>query len=182
MKKYIFPAFILVCLIQIYVPAKMIWNQEDILRTGVEYKFRAAPVDPNDPFRGKYLDVNFQPSEYPVEDASDWYWGQEVYVHLGKDSEGYFTIEGLSVEPPENVEYLKAEVASVIYQPQPSVFINYPFNRFYMKESKALPAENLYRETLRDSSKTAYALISIKEGNAVFKDLMIDGVSIRKLR
>jgi len=47
--------FALVALAQLYVPAKMVWNQESILEEGTEYKFKTAPVDPNDPFRGNTL-------------------------------------------------------------------------------------------------------------------------------
>ena len=51
--------FVLVALAQLYVPAKMIWDQEDVLKNGSEYKFKTDPVDPNDPFRGKYITLSF---------------------------------------------------------------------------------------------------------------------------
>ena len=53
-------AFVLVVLVQLYVPAKMIWGREEVLNTGTEYKFRTAPIDPNDVFRGKYINLNYE--------------------------------------------------------------------------------------------------------------------------
>lgn len=51
-KKTLLSVFILVAIVQLYVPAKMILDREDILDTGKEYKFKTEPIDPNDPFRG----------------------------------------------------------------------------------------------------------------------------------
>ncbi|HMB62545.1 MAG TPA: hypothetical protein VKN36_05700, partial [Eudoraea sp.] len=58
---------------------------------------------------------------------------------------------------------------------------DYPFDRFYMEESKANEAELTYRQSQRDTSKITYALVRIKNGEAVLKDVMIDGISIREL-
>ena len=50
-----------------------------------------------------------------------------------------------------------------------------------MEESKAYEAEQIYIENQIDSSKKTYALVSIKNGDAVLKDVLIDGVSIREV-
>ena len=51
-----------------------------------------------------------------------------------------------------------------------------------MEETKAPEAEKVYREALRrDSIQNAYALVSVKEGGAVLKDVIINGVSIKAL-
>lgn len=58
-KKILLLSFFLVAVVQLYVPSKMIWDREEVLRTGTEYKFRTAPIDPTDPFRGKYITLRF---------------------------------------------------------------------------------------------------------------------------
>ena len=64
-KKIIFPAFILLVLVQLFVPANMILEQEDILKNGTPYKFKTAPIDPYDPFRGKYVWLGYcRPSSF----------------------------------------------------------------------------------------------------------------------
>ena len=40
--------FVLLALVQLYVPARMILQQEAILRTGRTYQFKTAPIDPSD--------------------------------------------------------------------------------------------------------------------------------------
>jgi uncharacterized membrane-anchored protein len=45
-RKIVLTAFILLVLAQLYVPARMIFNRELIITKGKEFKFRAAPVDP----------------------------------------------------------------------------------------------------------------------------------------
>jgi hypothetical protein len=63
--------------------------------------------------------------------------------------------------------------------PSRKVFIEYPFDRFYMEESKAFDAERLYSETQGDSTKKTYAVVNVRNGNAVLMDVHINGVPIR---
>ena len=50
-----------------------------------------------------------------------------------------------------------------------------------MEESKAYEAELTYRQSQRDTTKLTYALVSIKNGDAVLKDVLIDGISIKEI-
>lgn len=181
-KTIFFSAFILVALVQLCVPAKMIWDREDVIKTGVEYKFRTAPVDPNDIFRGKYIALDFGNNTIEVAIQSDFEWGDEVYAKLTKDGNGFAKIKSVSIEKPANdVDYVKGTIRSLYENGTKELTIDYPFDRFYMEESKALPAEELYRKTQRDSSKITYALVSVKNGQSVLRDVLIDGVSIGEL-
>jgi hypothetical protein len=49
-----------------------------------------------------------------------------------------------------------------------------------MEESKAYEAELAYRDARRER-KSAYALVSIKDGDAVLKDVLIEGIPIREI-
>ena len=70
--------FVLVALMQLFVPANMIWSREKVLNEGKIYKFKTAPIDPNDPFRGKYISLNFEQNAIEVNNADDWMIQQEV--------------------------------------------------------------------------------------------------------
>ena len=59
--------------------------------------------------------------------------------------------------------------------------IEYTFDRFYMEETKAQAAEDMYRESIVDSSQVAYALVNIRNGEAVIRDVLINGTSISDL-
>jgi len=178
-KKILLPLFVLLVLAQWYVPAKMIWDREDILDTGTEYKFRTAPIDPNDPFRGKYISLNYQENWLELTDDADWERGETVYVLLSKDEGGFANIASVSKERPTGKgDFLKAKVSFISGDQPKRLVIDYPFDRFYMEETKAKEAEKTYFESLRDSSQVTYSLVNIKNGEAVLKDVLIDGVSI----
>ena len=177
MKKNLLLTFILVAIIQLAIPIKMIVGKENILSTGTEYKFRTAPVDPNDPFRGKYITLRFDANNFDVANDNFWHQDDDVYVLLGKDEKGFAKIIDITKQSPLNnkSDYVKAKIQ---YAYDNKVTIDYTFNKFFMEESKAPNTESVYRETARDTSQTAYALVYVKEGDAVLKDVIINGVSI----
>ncbi len=181
-KKILLGVFVLVALIQLFVPANMIWSREKVLSEGTEYKFKTAPIDPNDPFRGKYISLNFEQNTIEVENADDWIMEQEVYAILTKDEDGYAKISSVEKERPDGEEeYVQAKAFFVSFNDSNKLSLEFPFDRFYMEESKAYDAELVYRESQIDSSQVTYALVSIKNGEAVLKDVMIDGVSIKEI-
>jgi len=180
-KKILLIGFFLVACIQLYVPAKMIYNQENVLKTGKQFKFKAAPIDPNDPFRGKYITLRFEANTFTIKNTNEWTQGQKVFVMIQPDSNGYAKVQSvLNESPGNNPDYVKANIGYVD-EINSTLFINYPFDRFYMEESKAQPAEDLYRKSIIDSTQVAYALVHVKNGEAVIKNVMINGKSIADL-
>ncbi len=53
--KILIAAFFCVALLQIYTPVSMIIARESTLKEGVLFRFKTAPVDPYDAFRGRYV-------------------------------------------------------------------------------------------------------------------------------
>ena len=181
-KKILFTAFIVMAIIQLAIPGKMIWDKEKILEIGKEFKFETAPVDPTDPFRGKYIVLQYKENTIELETNDNWVSGEKIYVVLKPNAKGFSTIDYVSKEKPTDTEdFVLAKVEYVSEDEFKTLSISYPFDRFYMEESKAYPAEQEYIASQLDSTKTTYALVSIKNGNAVLKDVMIDGVSIREI-
>ena len=181
--KYTLTLFILVSLAQLYAPAQMIFQRESVLKNGKEFKFKTQPIDPTDPFRGAYIWLNFQENSFKTDTTHIWRRGQTVFVHL-EDSAGFAKIAGWSTIRPESGDYLKATVDYFSHynnRDSMTIHINYPFDRFYMDEEKSKPAENVYFDSLSDSTKTTYAKVQILKGRAVLKDVMINDKSIREL-
>ena len=77
-RKYIFILFIILAVAQIAVPAQMIFGREAILKAGTAYKFSTEPVDPSDPFKGKYITLNYDVNNIKTLD-SIWLRRQDVY-------------------------------------------------------------------------------------------------------
>ena len=177
-KKIILLAFIVVALVQIYVPARIILDRTIVLNSGKEFKFKTAPIDPSDPFRGKYIDLNFNDNTIGIQNKENWARGETVFVLLTTDDNGFAKISSVSkTKPLDTQDFLKAKIDYITYD-APKLVIEYPFDRFYMEESKAYDAELTYNRTLPDTSQVAYALVNIKNGESVLKDVMINGISI----
>jgi uncharacterized membrane-anchored protein len=176
-KKIIFPLFVLMCLAQWFVPAQMIYDQEQVLRDGKTYHFKTAPIDPSDPFRGKYITLNFEEDRVEVVNPKEWENAEYVYVSI-IDSAGFAKISTVSMYEPEGADYIKARITYVSdYEPY-TLQIQYPFERFYLEESKASEAERLYWDNRTDSTQVIYAVVSIKDGTAALKDVMLNDRSI----
>ncbi|QAA80746.1 hypothetical protein EI546_02930 [Aequorivita sp. H23M31] len=181
-KQILITAFIVVAMVQLLVPAKMIWDKENILKTGKEFKFEVAPVDPTDLFRGKYIILQFKENSFPVKSTEEWLEAKEVYVILKPDSEGFAKIQSISkVKPDDNKDYVKAKVDYLSGMYSKNITISYPFHKFYMEETKAPEAEWAYHESARDSTQNVYALVAIKKGEAVIKNVFIDGIPIKEV-
>ena len=181
-KKVLFIGFLLIAIVQLYVPAKMIYDQEVVLLNGNEYKFKAAPIDPNDPFRGKYITLRFDATTFPVQNINEWAINDEVFVQIQNDTAGFAQIKNVSKKRPDNdPDYIKAKIAFLMEDERVNMRIEYPFDRFYMEETKAQAAEDMYRESIVDSSQVAYALVNIRNGEAVIRDVLINGTSISDL-
>lgn len=176
-------AFLLVAAAQIYIPAEMINGREAVIANGKMFKFNTEPVDPADVMRGRYINLNFRNNTTQVISDSTYIDGQEGYVLLEQDLDGFASIRGISKTEPTNTDdYLKVKI-NIAYSENDTtvIFIDYPFNRYYMEESKAPQAEELYAESQRDTSATTYAIVMIKDGEGVLTDLMINDRSISEL-
>jgi len=183
--KIIFAIFIVVAIVQLYIPIKMIFNNEDVLKTGKQFKFKTAPIDPNDPFRGKYISLRFDDNTTVFRTTEDWERDESIYVLLEEDMNGFAKIKDVSRQEPNNeTDYVKAKVGYGVFKWQSNnrLVIDYPFNKYYMEETKAYDAEQIYNRTVRQrDEQPAYAIIAVKNGVAVLKDVMIDNVSIKEI-
>jgi len=181
-KKYFLLAFVIVAIVQLYIPAKMILNREEVLESGREFKFKTAPIDPYDIFRGKYIHLRYAENVLAVNNETDWQINERIYVVFSQDSEGFAKVQSVSKEmPAESQFFFKSKVAYMTSDSSNLLTIEYPFSRYYMEESKAYDAEQLYRKSLSDSNSVTYALVFIKLGESVLKDVLVDSISIREI-
>lgn len=173
--------FVLLALAQLYFPASMIWQQQTTITKGTAYRFETAPVDPNDPFRGKYITLRFEQERYYSDQINTLPNSGKVYVLLGEDENGFAKIEKVQSESPDpNQDYMIAEVRSK-YEEQNLLRLKFPFDRYYMEESKAYEAELAHRRARRDSTQLTYALVMVNGGNTALEDVVLDGVSIKEV-
>ena len=174
---YIFFLFLILAIGQIYVPARMIHNHEKVLKTGKAFKFKTKPVDPTNPFKGKYINLRFELEQFYTSD-SIWSRNDDIYVLLENDSLGYAKAVGVSVSKPSKGDYVRAKVYWYNSR-EKTVQFSLPFNEFYMEESKAYDAELAYINLQREAStKSIYALVHVRDGEAVLANVFVDKIPI----
>ena len=165
--------FIVLALIQWYVPVSGILNWEQVLDEGETYRFVTEPVDPTDLFRGKYVYLSFREREVTITEGNQYAPGADVYLTLGTDSLGYALFTSNSAVPPSDGKpYITAKAGWT----RDSVVLNLylPFDTYYMEESKASDAESVYEEAVTDSTQVAYAVVKVLNGKSVLQDVMIN--------
>lgn len=175
MKKSLILFFVVIVLAQLAVPGWMIVRRELVLEQGVPYRFRAAPVDPYDPFRGKYVRLRLDAASAPITKGETYRSGEKVYALLENDAEGYVRVAGLSRDCPEVGDYLKVRVG---YQQTDQVQLRLPFDRYYAEESVAPEIERAYGQHSRREERDAFILVRVRKGFGVIEELYIEGVPV----
>ncbi len=162
-KKLFFFGFALLILL---IPAYLVFKSESILTDGTLYKFRPQAYDPFDPFRGKFLRMNYDTGDIPCNEDVDE--DQTVYVSVGVDEEGYAFFEEVFTKPPKDKDYVKSVVR---YTHGNEVDIEIPDNmrKYFINEDKALDAEHVFFEE-RDS---IYIGVRILDGEARLEDIYV---------
>ncbi|PTX58724.1 GDYXXLXY motif protein [Kordia periserrulae] len=177
-KTYIYLLFGLMVIAQIVASAQIVYKHETVINSGNVYKFTTAPIDPSDPFRGKYIVLDFDINSFPTTDE-DWNYGEKAYLYLGKNANGYAYIDTLSKTKLANNpnDYILVELGSHY---NGKIHFDLPFDTYYMEESKAYDAELLYRENnRRGEAQEVYAVVHIQEGTHVLTDVVVNGISIK---
>jgi uncharacterized membrane-anchored protein len=172
-KTLIIVAFVVLCGAQWFIPLKTIVDQETILSEGRLFKLQTEPIDPSDPFRGKYIILNFAEREVILTDPQAWYGHEYMYITLA-DSAGYGRISRASLYEQEGDDCLRVRISYIDSGTPSRAVIEYPFERFYLEESKASPAEQVYWESQSDSTKHVYATIRVHNGRAALENVMIN--------
>lgn len=183
--KGILGLFLVVAAIQLAVPLGQIWRYEDVLRTGAVYKFRTAPVDPYDAFRGRYLALNYADTVATVTMRPDTNLrsGARAFVSLQQDADGFARFGALTGKPPAEGDYLRVEFLWGGGAPENEAHFRLPFDRFFMEETLAPRAEAAYLEHANRGNLTdtpTYVLVRVKQGRGVIEDLYIRNVPVRE--
>ena len=170
--------FVVAALLQVSVPVSMIAKREHVLKHGRAFRFRTAPVDPYDAFRGRYVALQFEQRSVKLDPGHDFKGNEKVYALLAEDSEGFAFFSGLSRTRPGTPPYLTTRLLS--YVSETNAFLRLPFDRFYMDETEAPEAERAYWQNSGQSNPNAYVQVRIEKGFGVIENLYIDRTPIRE--
>jgi len=189
----------------------MIARREFALKRGSVCRFRTAPVDPYDAFRGKFVALDFDCVRGGVLTDTRFEANQRVYLRVGTDTNGLCVIERVADKPDASALWLKAKVQYCLedYKERAVVppaakghdggaaeerrvftgkyrtHLRLPFDRFYMDEQLAPEAENAYRDAARPWQggwrREAVVAVRVWHGVTVIESLTIDGRLIQDI-
>jgi uncharacterized membrane-anchored protein len=173
--------FIVMVILQIVLPSQMIFQSETALNKGKVFKFQTVPVDPNDPFRGKYMTLRYAANSISVDHMDGYEKGLKVYVMLEEDMDGWASVKDIRYDrPTEITDFTEAIISHARRDDEgiQHVRFEYPFDRYYLNEKIVEEVEGAYREAIQQGSQNTYAIVRIHSGRSVIEDIMIDGISI----
>jgi hypothetical protein len=165
------------------IPLAGIWRHERVFVGGTTVRIECVPPDPYDPLRGRYLAVRPaeslapRPAGMPEQDAVP------VWATLVAGEDGISRIASLSLEPvagPTVIRLVARRPPGERFSSSETVFIEWPFDRFYLNERLAHGADMLVAERFRAGGKTV-AEVRLLDGQAILTDILLDGESIREL-
>lgn len=166
---------LVLCVVQLAVPGYMIYEQSQILSEGKVYKFQTQPIDPYDPFRGRYVTLTYTINAAPIPSDENLQRDEWAYALLAEDDSGYATFTKLvAKEPSANQDYIKLKIGWG--SKERGYYVKIPFNRYYAPEDVAPKIERTVRRRQREED--VYAEISVLGGKATLKDLYVEGMLI----
>ncbi len=177
-KKVVVLLFAALIMVQITVPVSMIVKREVTLKNGKSFRFKTAPVDPYDAFRGRYVALRGEVNKVNKPPGMVVKPGKKVYAQLCVDTDGFAKVSQILLQKPTEGDYL---IAAVSYPIGNEVVLYFPIDRYYMEESAAPRAERVYWEHSQREKKDAYVTVKIKEGLAVIEGLYIGDKRIEEI-
>lgn len=178
-RRLVLALFALLCAAQLAVPAQMIRAQQLLLAEGSLHRFRTAPVDPADPFRGRYVALRFEAECVPADSLPPGFdTHRRLYAKLQRGDDGYTVLASLHEQPPAG-EFLQVRPGGWgCAEQQQRVLL--PFDRYYMEEALAPQAELAYlalnrRGEAAMTPPNTYVTVRVLDGDAALEDLYLDG-------
>jgi uncharacterized membrane-anchored protein len=168
---------------QLAIPAYMIRRQERTLREGRPYKFQTAPVDPYDAFRGRYVALRFT-QEYAAWPGTNTARRVPAFALVGEDADGFAVVRELALTRPVTGDFVRVQVHYAGWGTNAGMaYFTFPFDRYYMEETKAPVAERAYWERNRRgmTNLNSYAVVRIRRGHAALEELFVDGRPIGEI-
>lgn len=164
-KKLIFISF---ALLLVLVPFYIIFNSESILENGHQHKLRLEGYDPFDPFRGKYIRLNYDfdsPCEKGFKD------GDEGFVVLEKDVTGFSHFSMVTKQQPKHSDYIKCKV-NYVFDDKCVIAIE-NIGKYFINENKAVDAEKLLTNIAENDVDKTYATIRVLDGECRLEEVYV---------
>ena len=162
--KLLIGIFLLVLAAPLYLVIK---SESHLSNKDFEYKFRIRPYDPSDPVRGRYIRLFFSVDMY-IAAADEFQKNENAHIIVERDGRGWAYFKSAHKETPPAPNYFTAEVKR---SHEDKVMVDLSFDRYYLNEELAPLGETEYRNLASDRDSTFYAVVTIKDGEALLKEV-----------
>ena len=173
-------AFATLCLLQLGAAASGIARYERTLSEGKAVLLAVAPVDPADPFRGRYVSLSFdlERADHRLQGPAPRY-DEPAYVVLKLDAQSVATVDYVTATKPKGGVYLRAQ--SSWQESDTTIHVSLPLDRYYMNEELAPAAEAAYLKAVqRADGPKNYARVRILEGRSAIEAVLLGGIPIEQ--
>lgn len=177
-QKLIISMFSLLILLQVASPLYMIVKRELVLKHGIPFRFKTAPIDPYDPMRGRYVALRIEANKAPKPQGVNLKPKQKAYAEIAADENGNAKIAQITLQKPKSPSFLDVTINSISDN---EIFLNIPIDRYYMEETAAPQAEKIYRKYNERNKQDAYVIVRIRNGYSVVEGLYVDNKKIETL-
>jgi uncharacterized membrane-anchored protein len=182
-QKWLWPLLVFIALVQSAALFKIVYDRDQLLKSGREITIPTRPVDPRDTFRGDYVMLGYDISPLRKSTlASDANFeglraGSPVYVTLKPDGAGEWKAVKVTADYPQQIAasdiVLKGRVES-IWRPENTsdvqLNIRYGIESYFVPEGTGKALETKVRE------RKIEAIVAVDaSGSAALKGLVVDG-------
>ena len=182
-QNWLWPLLVFVALVQSAALFKIVYDRDQLLKSGREITIPTRPVDPRDAFRGDYVMLGYDisplrkstlPSDANFEDLRA---GSPVYVTLTPNGAGEWKAVKVTADYPQQIAasdiVLKGRVES-IWRPENTsdvqLNIRYGIESYFVPEGTGKALETKVRE------RKIEAIVAVDaSGSAALKGLVVDG-------
>jgi len=107
----------------------------------------------------------------------DTNFGKPYFVEFATDSCGFAKIRSVHRSKPQNTEDWVQVTAYTTYEDTSYLQLNYPFNKYYIRDFIDKKVEARLSEKLNNSGSVISLKVKIKSNQYIISDLLIDSLS-----
>jgi uncharacterized membrane-anchored protein len=137
---------------------------------GRVWKFRTAPVDPEDAMRGRYVLLSFAADEVPQ--AERLKPSEKAYAILKEGMDGFAMVDRLTTDRVSGDNVMEVGPGGWWDGKQ---HVTFPFSRYWVTEKLGPEADRAYAANSTRQKQNAYVTVRVRDGDAALEQLFIDG-------
>jgi hypothetical protein len=180
-KKVILVLFIIVSLAQLFVPVKMVLDNEDVLNNGIRYQLKIAHLNPEKAIYGDFIRLEFDYNSILV-DKDVWQQSEAAYIQLTVREDSFAEISSIQKQsPPQTQDYVYVKIYDIEkLDSADKLIIEYPSINYFIEEIGSKERKKRIITQFFNDTSDAKAVVFVKEGQLILKEILIDDIPLKE--